>query len=114
MKIWWFLAITWMILILYFTLIPQPAVEGDSFLIPHQDKVLHFGVFFILSFLLLQASTSSNFYRAYFFALLITLLYGGITEMVQLAVPGRVFDFKDLFANCVGASVIYINKFIKK
>ena len=63
------------------------------------DKVVHGGVFFVLSALLALATG-----RPLLAALLATL-YGASDELHQLLVPGRQADLLDLLADGVGSAL---------
>ena len=72
------------------------------------DKLGHFGLFGILSFLLALAinyeSKAPNLKKRIFvFTVGAVSLYGVIIELVQSKVPGRNASFPDVIANLIGA-----------
>jgi VanZ family protein len=85
--------------------------EGDQlpeFNIPYLDKVLHFSLFFVLSFLWVRAFTLGQPKPQLRFYLLISLLiscvFGFFDEFVhQASTEGRSTDMGDFVANCLGA-----------
>lgn len=73
----------------------------------HGDKLLHFGEYAILSFLIARAAINSSSLKlkAHFrlLAIISALLYGISDEFHQYFVPGRVADILDVCADGVGA-----------
>ena len=95
--------IGWSLIILFLTLFPDAG--GDKFWlleIQGMDKVAHFGLFFILSFL----SYLSFYVSHHKNVIKITIGYGVllacITEFGQLYVEGRNGDVYDLAADTLG------------
>jgi len=89
----------------------MPGGPGNMnlFGIPHFDKVGHFGMYAIWTFLIFRAfSLSSN--RSTKSWLLISVLLGVtmgiILEVGQLVMhQGRSFELADMFANALGAGI---------
>ncbi|MEX0818140.1 MAG: VanZ family protein [Pirellulaceae bacterium] len=70
------------------------------------DKVLHFGAYAGLAFLLAAALTTMRMrYAALLLPLIVAAIYGCIDELSQNAVPGRQADFADWVADVLGAGV---------
>lgn len=70
------------------------------------DKVLHFGAYAGLAFLLAAALTSLRVrHGALLFPMLIAAIYGCFDEVSQLAVRGRQADVADWAADVFGAGV---------
>jgi len=71
--------------------------------IPHLDKLVHFGIFFVLAF---------TFHRAFLlsakFSLLILACYGLLIELAQAYSPGRSADVYDWLADASGVVVYFI------
>lgn len=76
---------------------------------PHSDKVVHAFQFAVLSFLLcrffLRHSAAMGRFWIFIAAVAITASYGGVTELVQRTVPGRVADIADAGADTAGAVI---------
>jgi VanZ family protein len=74
---------------------------------PHSDKVVHAFQFAVLSFLLcrffLRHSAAMGRFWILIASVAITAGYGGVTELVQKTVPGRVADVADVGADTAGA-----------
>jgi VanZ family protein len=74
---------------------------------PHADKVAHFLLFFLLSFLWSQALGKS----AWPMAVAIAVFWGALDEGHQFFVPGRDADVLDFLADALGSFFLF---FLKK
>ena len=74
----------------------KPLVLPIAFSLDSKRLLFHFGELFLLGLLLFNAT------RKLSVTLFIGVIYGSILEIIQLWVPGRVFDFYDLGANILG------------
>jgi len=98
------LSLVWAGLIFFLCTMPPASVPKIE-IIPHLDKVAHFGVFFVQSLLL---SLLFNFrkIRSYFVIILLStllsFLYGGAIELIQDKFFNRESDFFDLLADTAG------------
>ena len=97
----------WMAIILL--LIGIPGYKFPSSELFSADKFIHFGLYFVLSFLWMQAFIKQNsiavlrFYAG-FYTLLIGFFYSGLTEMLQgLLFVQRSADVLDYLANASGS-----------
>jgi VanZ family protein len=110
----------WTLVILYLSLARIKTPDEISHLFPHEDKVVHFLMYFILSTLLLfelRNSTKKNIITVIMFY---TISFGILMEILQ----GSIFtyrspDFFDICFNSLGSvlamfNYFYYNKFIKK
>ncbi len=76
--------------------------DPTKFHIPHADKIVHFGIFFILSALIgfekkiLKTSDKIKI-------ILIGTVYGILIEIIQYFIPWRGFDYFDMLADSIGA-----------
>ena len=70
------------------------------------DKLLHFGVFLVLSFLafmgLRYGARENDRQRRWIRIIAYCAIYGTIVEALQYWVPGRNIDLLDLVANVLG------------
>ncbi|MCD6398531.1 MAG: VanZ family protein [Candidatus Aenigmarchaeota archaeon] len=73
-----------------------PKVPSQVEAVPYIREVTHFSEFFILGFLILK-SFGKN-YKIFSLG----LSYGILTEIIQIFIPGRLFDFYDIALNLSG------------
>lgn len=70
------------------------------------DKLLHFGAYVGLAFLLAAALTSlGGRSGALLLTMLVACVYGALDELSQIPIPGRHCDIADWAANVFGAGV---------
>ena len=107
--------IIWLGLICYGLFIPANELPHKPFTtIPHFDKMVHFGLFFVLSLLLFmpfkKMKMNHLFYAPFFSILLAALLETG----QQMISSSRSSNFYDFLANTVGifTSVVIFYFFI--
>lgn len=94
-------AIAWSIVILILCLLPKSDLPDDSWIsIPHFDKLVHFGLFFVLYLTLRYAAPQS-----WIGNILICVAYGCAIEIAQeIAENGRSAEWLDLMADAIGAT----------
>jgi VanZ family protein len=100
-------AIVWTLLLLIGLLTPGeqlPDVPSAVGL----DKVVHFGLFMVLSFLWARAfidKKNKRIKKRKFIPnyLVFVLIFAILVEYIQRLVPGRAFDFLDILFNVLGA-----------
>ena len=85
---------TYALFILIMAVVPLSQSAGGS------DKLLHFLVFFIFG-TLLKTSFNSSIPGT----IIISLVYGGIIEIIQFFLPYRSCELLDLFADGFGGAV---------
>lgn len=111
-------AIGWGILICYFSLLPQQ--EVPSFLLSMRDFVLHFAIYFALSYLSLfgvnRMSWSKISKSQLTNIIIICSGLGILLEVVQeTLVPGRHFQWSDILFNTIGVLLVLpFNRFVLK
>jgi len=91
-----------------------PLLSGGGY--GYKSIIYHFGIFFLLSFFLLNSLKARISWRIFFLGLIITIFYGVLDEVHQLFVTNRVFSLKDIFIDFLGsitASFFYLF-FLKK
>lgn len=105
----------WALVLLYmgaiFYLSHQPTVPIPM-RFPHQDKVMHFGAYFLLAAFLAHAIFPAGLKRRFWLALVIASLYGVSDEIHQMFVPGRDASVLDWLADTAGAwmgAFLYLN-----
>lgn len=86
------------VLIVVAVLIPGPDLPDVD--IGGFDKLIHLGMFGAWAFAVRYDFDRTPF--PYFGFLLAGILFSGVTEVLQLLVEGRTFDFYDMAADAVG------------
>ncbi len=97
------LSIAWAILIFVFCTMPSNSLP--SLKIPHIDKVVHFGFFFIQSVLLsllFNFQTKKSYFQIILLSTLLAFAYGGLIEILQSEIFNRTGDLYDLIADILG------------
>lgn len=92
-----------LIVILIGTLMPPG--EGGVKLFPHADKIIHFILFAGLGVNICYAFIKTNTLP---FVLLLGVLLGFTTEVIQDFIPGRSLDFYDALADTLGIASGYL------
>ncbi|MCG7543408.1 VanZ family protein [Pseudoalteromonas sp. MM17-2] len=86
------------------TLLFVQEVKGSvTQLFPHVDKVAHFGIFFVLAFIMDKA-----FRIPFIVQVILLLLYGGAIEWMQDMLPYRQASFYDFLADAAGAASYFV------
>ncbi len=99
------LTIMWALIILIVSVLPSEKYPQIDII--NIDKIIHFLVYAVLSFLVLK-SFQLNFEMTFpredvLFTLILCIGYGILLELVQLVIPGRNFSLIDMAFNAAGA-----------
>lgn len=105
--------IIWATFVLFLTLLPGKQMPNITFSLTELlkfDKVAHFFVFAVLVCLMSIGFAKQNTYSAIHFkpirhALLVSILYGIMIEIIQAYIPDRNFEVNDLIANTLGCGL---------
>lgn len=97
----------WVIIIFILCSIPGNKIPSNPLVnIPHFDKIVHFGIFFILGIFVMSSLNipkRTNKMRISLICMLIVFLYGGLIEVLQAYFfVNRSGDFYDLIADILG------------
>jgi VanZ family protein len=107
--------IIWLALICYGLFIPANELPTKPFLsIPYFDKIVHFGLFFILCLLLFRPFKKLRL-NPYLFAPSVSLLLAALLEVVQQTISSsRSSNLYDFMANTAGilASIVFFRFFV--
>jgi VanZ family protein len=101
-------SVIWSLVILWIICIPGSSIPETPFIyIPHFDKIVHafiFGVFaFLINFGLYRQKNSFLRRNHYTITMIAGVLYGVITEWIQLSfIPGRSGELMDWVADVAG------------
>ena len=69
---------------------------------PVNDKIQHFGAFFLLGTLLCYVTTSQRWLVRFSMIGLVGMGYAALDEMTQQLIPGRYPDVRDFIADSIG------------
>ena len=100
--------IIWAAIILVLCAMPSSSIPDPKVNIPHLDKVVHMGMFFIMSILLcseLRYQTNLSLRKIYLIAIGFSIAYGGLIEILQANYFHRGGDWWDLLADVVGGII---------
>lgn len=94
------------IVVSYLALMPAPPPPPSHWF--GFDKVAHFGCWAALAFLVVpllpQRAANRRLQRTWSVATGLSVLHGGLVEVIQIPVPGRTGDILDLVADALGAA----------
>ncbi len=103
------LSVLWTIVIVVLCCIPGQAIPDASFLdIPHFDKIVHFGLYFVLAIITVKGFAVQNCLQQlraypYIYTLLYAFILGTVIEFLQHnLIPFRSGDGWDMLANILG------------
>ena len=96
------LNIAWILLIFALCAMPPQDIPDPGIDIPHLDKVVHIGMFFIMSLLICYRYERFAFKNIYAVAIAFSFLYGGLIEILQHYFFNRGGDLWDLLADVAG------------
>lgn len=81
----------------------MPGDDVPSVGIPNLDKVVHCGMFgFVTLCFYWDYSRATHKMPRFVLSLAILILFAGSTEIMQMYVPGRSCDYRDLIADTIG------------
>ena len=107
------IAIVLLVAIMYVSLLPS--IELPKAPVMQADKIVHFSMYSLLSFVLYKAFFNKKLWRSIGFACMLSFFYGFIVECSQYYFTStRMFDVFDIFANGTGAMFAYVivNKYL--
>jgi VanZ family protein len=111
-------ALAWAIVITYLSVVP-----GDNLTLPpfeYADKLAHSGVYYLLSMLIIagisrQWDSGLRLGRAVFIAILISIVLGGVLELIQQnMLSTRSGDVLDFVANTLGSFLAGLTHYVFK
>lgn len=100
--------IIWALIIFVLCAMPSENIPDPHLNIPHLDKIVHFGMFFVMAILLcneLEYQTKLTLRNIYITTVSITFIYGGLIEVLQQHFFNRSGDILDLLADVFGAII---------
>jgi VanZ family protein len=107
--------IIWLALICYGLFIPANELPTKPFLsIPHFDKIVHFGLFFVFCLLLFRPFRKLKM-NSYFWAPSASFILAALLELIQQTISSsRSSNLYDFMANTAGilASIVFFRVFV--
>ena len=100
--------IIWAIIIFILCTMPGDSLPNPNFTIPYLDKIVHFGMFFIMAIFLcseLNYQTPLRGCHIYLITSSVCFAYGGIIELLQHQFFHRSGEWWDLVADLLGAAM---------
>lgn len=95
--------ILWSLVIAYLCFAPADEFKNVHITIPHFDKVVHFGMFYILALFIAGKRDKVNTSLAMVILPVMAIAYGGIIEIIQWQfIPMRDGDIIDWGADILG------------
>ncbi len=111
-------SIIWACLICFLSLSQTEKMPDTNWLnIPHKDKIVHFAMYFIFSFLLnYDHRNNEKTVKNSIYFIFIAIFYGLLMEFLQAQLSYRSADFFDFLANSFGAiaAMLFFIYFEKK
>jgi VanZ family protein len=96
----------WSVIVLYISLTPANKIpKTNLFTINNFDKVVHFGMYFILSAIICKILLARNINKTTLFLItvFISVILGGLLEIIQGILPiNRSCSMGDFIANSIG------------
>jgi VanZ family protein len=87
-------------------------IHLPNYFFKNLDKIIHFGIYFILGYLITRALSGGEFKnltcKIFSLSILLGILYGMSDEYHQLFVPGRSMDLFDLLADVAGIIIAQV------
>ncbi|MFW5804168.1 MAG: VanZ family protein [bacterium] len=95
----------WLCIILYLSFAPKSNFDADLYFFAHQDKIIHIGMYALLSFLSITDISKKHIYNGKLIAIILfsTIFLSIIIEYLQPILSNRTWDIFDIYANSVGA-----------
>lgn len=100
--------IIWALVIFVLCAMPGEDIPDPQLNIPYIDKIVHFGMFFVMAVLLcneLEYQTRLCLRKIFLLTMAIVLVYGGVIELLQHYFFNRSGDIFDLLADVAGGMV---------
>ena len=105
-KIYKNLFIFWSLVIITLTSIPK--LQSPSEKIIGFDKIAHFGIYLVFSYLFIKMFPEKEFHKTIKKLYLLAVFVPILDELHQIPIPGREFSVYDIFADMLGFMVIIL------
>lgn len=94
----------WIVIIAVLSLLPGDDLPQKTFIIPHFDKIVHVGMYFISCLFLIPPFEKLRIGKGYFAAFVSSLFLGALFEVLQNTIArNRSGNYDDFLADLTGA-----------
>ena len=108
MKYFW-KPLLWIVVIAVLSLIPGDDLPKDTFFIPHLDKMVHIGMYFMSCLFLISPFEKIRIGKGYFAAFIASLFLGALFEILQDTIAiNRSGNVEDFVADLIGAALALV------
>ena len=108
MKYFW-KPMLWIVVIAVLSLLPGDELPQNTFLIPHFDKIVHIGMYFMSCLFLISPFEKIKIGKGYWAAFLFSLVLGGLFEVLQATIArNRSGNYEDFIADTIGAALALV------
>lgn len=108
MKYFW-KPLLWIIVVAVLSLLPGDDLPQKTFAIPHFDKIVHIGMYFMSCLFLISPFQKLRVGKGYFAAFLLSLFLGALFEILQSTIArNRSGNYEDFFADLIGAAAALV------
>jgi VanZ family protein len=104
-----YLILCWSFFILILLTYPFSSDSSSTISLTYPDKIIHFLLFFVFSFLIINYFSASKKRKLVFIsAVSASFIYAFILEVIQTYIPGRSYSNTDILAGVLGAGAATI------
>lgn len=107
----WLVPLSWMGLLWHLLTMEADIDHSAPWVIPHLDKLVHFGICAVLAWCLLlpgRFSLRMGWWWAALLAFISASAYGGYLEYLQTTLAHRHGNWADVVANALGAATVWL------
>ncbi len=105
MKYFW-KSFAWIVIVAVLSLLPGDDLPQTTFIIPHFDKIVHFGMYFISCLFLIPPFEKIRIGKGYLAAFLSSLFLGALFEVLQSTIArNRSGNYDDFLADLTGTAL---------
>lgn len=96
----------WIVVVAVLSLLPGDELPQKTFTIPHFDKIVHAGMYFVICLFFISPFEKLRVGKGYLAAFASSLFLGALMEVLQNAIArNRSGNYDDFFADMAGAAL---------
>lgn len=108
MKYFW-KPLLWIIVVAVLSLLPGDELPKSTFMIPHFDKIVHIGMYFMSCLFLISPFEKLKIGKGYLAAFAFSLFLGALLEVLQATIArNRSGNYEDFVADLIGAAMALV------